>query len=131
MITTTVLTWRSYGSDSNEPELGGIYSDTVRIDSDYDQYSYRVSFIVGEGARDLGILFCIVETYESINFVGELKYCMGEFKTNEGAKLFSQFALNHFIQTETWAVCPSFEPVDYIDGIPHYLNGDEVVSSPL
>ena len=129
MESTTVLTWRSYGSDSNEPKLGGIYSDTVRIHTDYDQYSFKVSFRLGEKGRDLGILFCTVKTYEDNNFVGEMNYCAGEFRTNEGAKLFSQFALNHFIETETWAVCPSFEPVDYIDGTPYFLNGDEVVSS--
>jgi hypothetical protein len=53
---------------------------------------------------------------------------MGQFHTNKGAKLFAQFALNHFIETETWSVCPSFEAVDYIDGDPHTLGGDEIVS---
>jgi hypothetical protein len=121
------LSWDSYSSWApNDNEVGGIYTDSVHFDT-VDDYHFAVSFRVGEG-RQLGLLFAeVVMVYPNRIDTGKLHYCMGQFHTNKGAKLFAQFALNHFIETETWSVCPSFEAVDYIDGDPHTLAG-EIVS---
>ena len=119
------LSWDCY-SQWGEPELGGIYTDCVHFDT-VDDYHFAVSFRVGDG-RQLGLLFAeVVMVYPNI-MTSKLHYCMGQFNTNKGAKLFAQFALNHFIETETWSVCPSFQCVDYIDGDPYTLGGDEIVS---
>ena len=119
------LSWDCY-SQWGEPELGGIYTDCVHFDT-VDDYHFAVSFRVGDG-RQLGLLFAeVVMVYPNI-MTSKLHYCMGQFNTNKGAKLFAQFALNHFIATETWSVCPSFQCVDYIDGDPYTLGGDEIVS---
>lgn len=120
------LSWDAYWSYADQPELGGIYTDCVHFDALGD-YHFAVAFRVGEG-RTLGLLFCEVVIIEPDRYVTKRHYCFGQFHTNKGAKLFSQFALNHFIETETWSVCPAFEPVEYIDGDPHTLGGDEIVS---
>ena len=120
------LSWDCY-SQWGEPELGGIYTDCVHFDT-VDDYHFAVSFRVGDG-RQLGLLFAeVVMIYPNRIDTSKLHYCMGQFNTNNGAKLFAQFALNHFIETETWSVCPSFECVDYIDGDPYGQTGDEIVS---
>jgi hypothetical protein len=122
----TELSWDAYWQWDGEPELGGIYTDTVSIWTE-DKYRFDLSFRVGEG-RTHGILFGEVVTTNPQFEMTKLHYCFGQFYTNNGAKLFAQFALNHFIETETWSVCPSFEAVDYIDGDPFTLSGDEIVS---
>jgi hypothetical protein len=53
---------------------------------------------------------------------------MGQFYTNEGAMKFAQFALDHFAETENWAVCGGFQYVDIIDGEYVTLDGEELVS---
>jgi hypothetical protein len=131
-MTTTLsrytLTWDCYSQwTPKDDEIGGIYTDSVHFDT-VDEFHYVVSFRVGEG-RQLGLLFAeVVMIYPNRIDTSTLHYCMGQFHTNSGAKLFAQFALNHFIETETWSVCPSFECVDYIDGDPCTLGGDEIVS---
>lgn len=122
------LQWDSYSyfAPNDDTETGGIYTQKIKIYAVGD-YIFEVEFRVGEH-RTLGILFCKVTTIDNYNNVSELNYSFGEFMTNKGAKLFSQFALNHFIETENWAVCPCFEPVDYFDGDPFTLAGDEIVS---
>lgn len=119
------LSWDCY-SQWGEPELGGIYTDTVNFYAVGD-YQFAVSFRVGDG-RTLGILFCEVVITEPDRYITKRHYAFGQFRTNNGAKLFAQFALNNFIETENWAVCPSFEPLDYIDGTPYTISGDEIVS---
>ena len=119
------LNWSACRSD-DIPEQGYIYSQEVTVYS-VDGYQYVVSFDVGDGRR-LGLLFVTVEQKDPQGYSHTLNYCLGQFYNNQGAIKFSQFALNHFIETETWSVCPSFEPVDYIDGDPHTLGGDEIVS---
>ena len=123
------LKWDSYSyfATNDETETGGIYSQKVTIHAVGD-YRFEVSFRVGDG-RTLGILFAEVVMIDNYSNVSESNYNFGEFTTNKGAKLFAQFALNNFIETETWSVCPSFEPVDYIDGDPYTLGGDEIVST--
>lgn len=122
------LQWDSYSQwESNDNETGGIYTQKVKIYAVGD-YTFEVEFRVGEG-RTLGILFCKVTAIDNYNNVSELNYAFGEFMTNRGAKLFAQFALNHFIETETWSVCPSFDPIEYINGDPYTLAGDEIVST--
>ena len=122
------LSWDCYSQwEPKDDDIGGIYTDSVHFDT-VDDYHFAVSFRVGEG-RTLGLLFCeVVMIYPNRIDTGTLHYCMGQFYTNSGAKLFAQFALNHFIETEKWSVCPSFEAVDYIDGDPCTLGGDEIVS---
>lgn len=129
MTTTTTpckLSWDTYWQWEGEPDLGGIYTDTVSFWTD-DKYKFTVSFRVGEG-RTLGILFAEVVTVNPQLEMRKMHYCLGQFYKNSGAKLFAQFALDHFIETETWSVCPSFHAVDYIDGDPFTLSGDEIVS---
>ena len=110
-----------------EQTVGGIYSNTIKT-SFRDGYVYEVSFTVGEG-RELGLLFAkVVQTPSRYSSSYELNYCFGEFRTNIGAIKFAEFALKNFIETETWDVVGNFEPVDYIDGVPHHLDGTEVVS---
>jgi hypothetical protein len=120
------LDWQNGTQWANMPELGNIYTDDVTFYT-VDGYRYDVSFEVGSGRR-LGILFASVDQLDPQGYNQSMTYCLGQFYTNEGAILFSQFALNHFIETEKWLVCPSFEAVDYIDGEPHTLAGDEIVS---
>jgi hypothetical protein len=122
------LSWDCYSQwEPKDDDIGGIYTDSVHFDT-VDDYHFAVSFRVGEG-RTLGVLFCeVVMIYPNRIDTSKMHYCFGQFHTNKGAKLFAQFALNHFIETETWSVCPSFEAVDYIDGDPFTLTGDEIVS---
>jgi hypothetical protein len=105
---------------------GYIYTQEVTFYT-VDNYRYVVSFNVDDGRR-LGLLFATVEQKDPQGYSHTLNYCLGQFYNNQGAIKFAQFALNHFIETETWSVCPSFECVDYIDGDPHTLGGDEIVS---
>jgi hypothetical protein len=123
---TTELSWDAYWQWAGEPELGGIYTDTVSFWTD-DNYKFTVSFRVGEG-RTLGLLFAEVVTINPQFEMSKMHYCLGQFYRNSGAKVFAQFALDHFMQTETWSACPSFHCVDYIDGDPFTLSGDELVS---
>ena len=119
------LYWDSYGN--HEPELGGIYTECVHFNA-IGGYHVAVSFRVGDD-RCLGLLFAVVYITEPVDGVERRHYCFGQFHTNKGAKLFAQFALNHFIETETWAVCPSFQPIEYDDGIPiDIISGDEIIS---
>ncbi len=122
------LSWDCYYQWApKDNDLGGIYTDSVHFDT-VDDYHFAVSFRVGEG-RQLGLLFAeVVMVYPNRIDTSKLHYCMGQFYNNQGAIKFSQFALNHFIETETWSVCPSFQAVDYTDGEPHTLAGDEIVS---
>jgi hypothetical protein len=124
-MTNPTLAWNLLGN--YEQTVGGIYSNTIKT-SFHDEYVYEVSFTVGEG-RELGLLFAkVVQTPSVYSSSYELNYCFGEFRTNIGAKKFAEFALKNFIETETWDVVGSFQPVDYIDGVPHHLDGTEVVS---
>ena len=120
------LVWDAYWSYDGMPELGGIYTNTVRVDK-LEDWMFEVSFRMGEG-RTLGVLFCEVVSSRAGEFMGKLHYSFGQFHTNEGAIKFAKFALANFIETEKWDVCPSFEAVDYIDGEPYTLTGDEIVS---
>ena len=104
--------------------VGGIYSNTIR--TTFDDFQYYLTFTVGSG-REFGILFVKVEMTSGAP-TNECNYYLGQFKTNAGAMKFAEFALKNFIETETWDVVGSFQPVDYIDGVPHYLDGTEVVS---
>jgi hypothetical protein len=120
------LIWDAYWSYDGIPELGGIYTNTVRV-YQLEDWMFEVSFRMGEG-RTLGVLFCEVVSSQANKFMGKLHYSFGQFYTNEGAIKFAKFALANFIETEKWDVCPSFEAVDYIDGEPYTLTGDEIVS---
>ena len=121
------LSWDCYSSwMPKDDEIGGIYSNYVHFHAVGD-YKFEVSFRIGEH-RQLGLLFAEVNVTEPDGYVTKRHYCMGQFHTNKGAKLFAQFALNHFIETETWSVCPSFQCVEYINGEPCDLSGDEIVS---
>lgn len=120
------LDWQNGTQWANMPELGDIYTDEVTFYT-VDNYRYDVSFSVGSGRR-IGILFVTVDQQDPQGYNSSMTYCLGQFYSNEGAMLFAQFALNHFIETEKWSVCPGFQYVDYIDGDPHTLAGDEIVS---
>ena len=122
------LTWDTYSQWIEESDqIGGIYSNSI-VFSTEDDYRFTITFRVGEG-RQLGLLFCeVVMDYPNLVDSSSINYCMGQFFTNSGAKLFCQFALNNFIETEKWLVCPSIKWVDYINGEPYTLGGDEIVS---
>jgi hypothetical protein len=120
------LVWDTYWSYDGMPELGGIYSSNVRV-YQLEDWQFEVSFRMGEG-RTLGVLFCEVVSSQKGKFIGKLHYSFGQFYTNEGAIKFAKFALANFIETEKWDVCPSFCAVDYINGEPYTLTGDEIVS---
>jgi len=122
------LTWDTYSQWIEESDqIGGIYSNEI-IFSTEDDYRFTISFSVGE-SRQLGLLFCeVVMIYPDMLNIEIQNYCMGQFFTNNGAKLFCQFALNNFIETQKWLVCPSIQWVDYINGEPYTLGGDEIVS---
>lgn len=119
------LDWSPSRGDTILDE-GYIYSQEVTFYT-VDDYRYVVSFDVGDGRR-LGLLFVKVEQKDPQGYSHTLNYCLGQFYNNQGAIKFAQFAFENFIETENWAVCPSFEPIDYIDGDPHTLGGDEIVS---
>ena len=120
------LEWQNGTQWANFPELGDIYTNQVTFYT-VDGYRYNVSFNVGSGRR-LGVLFVDVVQQDPQGYNTYVTYCLGQFYTNDGAMLFSQFALNNFIETEKWLVCPSFNAVDYINGEPYTLAGDEIVS---
>jgi hypothetical protein len=120
------LDWENGTQWANFPELGDTYTQEVTVRS-LDDYRYVVSFSIGSGRR-LGILFVDVEHYDASGYLQTMHYSLGQFYTNEGAMLFAQFAMNRFVDTEKWDVCPGFECLDYIDGEPHTLAGDEIVS---
>jgi hypothetical protein len=120
------LNWQNGTQWSQFPELGSIYSDQVTFYT-VDGYRYNVSFLVNDG-RQLGLLFVDVEQEDPQGFNQTLRYSLGQFYSNDGAIKFAQFALDHYIETEKWSVCPSFQYVDMIDGDPFTLAGDEIVS---
>lgn len=120
------LNWVNGTQWENFPEIGSIYSEEVTFYT-VDGYRYNVSFLVNDG-RQLGLLFVDVEQEDPQGYSQTLRYCLGQFYNNPGAIKFAKFALDHFIETETWSVCPSFQYVDMIDGEPFTLAGDEIVS---
>jgi hypothetical protein len=120
------LNWINGTQWENFPEIGSIYTDEVTFYT-VDGYRYNVSFFVNDG-RQLGLLFVDVEQKDPQGYNQTLRYCLGQFYNNQGAIKFASFALSHFIETETWSVCPGFQYVDMIDGEPHSLAGDEIVS---
>ena len=120
------LEWQNGTQWANFPELGDIYTNEVTFYT-VDGYRYNVTFKVDSGRR-LGVLFVDVDQQDPQGYNTSVTYCLGQFYTNDGAMLFSQFALNNFIETEKWLVCPSFNAVDYINGEPYTLAGDEIVS---
>jgi hypothetical protein len=120
------LNWQNGTQWENFPELGSIYTEEVTFYT-VDGYRYNVSFLVNDG-RQLGLLFVEVEQEDPQGYNQTLRYSLGQFYSNDGAIKFAQFALDHFIETETWSVCPSFQYVDMIDGDPFTLAGDEIVS---
>lgn len=125
-LTAYTLQWESYSQwGVKSDEIGGIYADEFFYTC--DGYRYGLSFRVGK-SRTLGILFVEVRQKDPNGYTSTLNYSLGQFYTNAGAMKFAQFALHHFIETETWSVCPSFQAVEYIDGDPYTLAGDEIVS---
>ena len=120
------LDWQNGTSWENFPEVGDIYTEDVTFYT-VDGYRYDVSFEVGRGRR-LGMLFASVDQLDPQGYNQSMTYCLGQFYNNQGAIKFAQFALNHLVETETWSVCPSFQAVDYINGEPFTLTGNEIVS---
>jgi len=123
------LTWDTYSSsyELDDSEINGIYSNSI-VFYTLDDFHYGVSFRVGQN-RTLGLLFAqVVIIYPNRLDMETRHYCMGQFYNNKGAKLFSQFALNNFIETENFTHCPGFNAIDYINGEPYTLGGDEIVS---
>jgi hypothetical protein len=121
------LNWVNGTQWENFPELGSIYTDQVSFHTVDNHYRYNLSFFVNDG-RQLGLLFVDLESQDCDGYSENRRYCLGQFYTNTGAIKFAKFALAHFIETETWSVCPSFQYVDMIDGDPFTLAGDEIVS---
>ena len=126
-LSCPTLNWINATRWDNFPELGSIYTDQVKFFTIDNQYQYTLSFLVNDG-RQLGLLFVDVEQEDPEGYSHPLRYSLGQFYTNDGAIKFASFALNHFYDTETWSVCPSFQFVDMIDGDPFTLAGDEIVS---
>jgi hypothetical protein len=120
------VNWNNATQWASMPELGATYSDPIQFWT-VDNYRYTVTFRIGEG-RTLGLLFAEVEQINPDFMSQTMHYCFGQFYTNSGAFKFSQFAMDHFIETETWSVCPGLEAIDWIDGAPYTLTGDELVS---
>lgn len=125
-LSCPTLNWINGSRWDSFPELGTIYSEEVTFYT-VDGYRYNVSFIVNDG-RQLGLLFVDVEQTDCDGYSQTLRYSLGQFYNNQGAMKFAKFALDHFYETETWSVCPSFQYVDMIDGDPFTLAGDEIVS---
>ena len=125
-LCTRKIEWENGTQWANFPELGSIYTQSLLV-FDEDEGKYNLSFHVGDGRR-MGLLFAEVESYDCDGYSHTLNYCLGQFYTNEGAIKFAQFAFEHFCSEFNWKVCPSFECVDYIDGEPYTLAGDEIVS---
>jgi hypothetical protein len=126
-LSCPILQWENGSRWDSFPELGTIYTDQVSFHTVDNHYQYKVSFLVNDG-RQLGLLFVDIESQDCDGYGETRRYCLGQFYTNTGAIKFAQFALDHFIETETWSVCPSFQYVDMIDGDPFTLAGDEIVS---
>jgi hypothetical protein len=118
------LNWYQTTQWANFPTLGEIYSDTYQLIIKDDKY--EIEFRIGDN-RTLGLLFVSVKSTFDYAYQGELNYCLGQFNFNTHAMKFAEFALSHFIETQNWGVCPSFEAVDMFDGVPHTLGGDEIV----
>jgi hypothetical protein len=123
---TRKIEWENGTQWDNFPELGSIYTQSMLVFDEYEG-KYNVSFSVGDGRR-MGILFVDVESYDWDGYAHTMHYSLGQFYTNEGAMKFAQFAFEHFCLEFNWKVCPSFQCLDYIEGDPHTLAGDEVVS---
>jgi hypothetical protein len=126
-ISCPILQWENATSWENFPELGSIYTEEVKFFAVDNAYQYTVSFSVNDG-RQLGLLFVDIASQDCDGYSENRRYCLGQFYTNAGAIKFAQFALEHFYDHENWAVCPSFQYVDMIDGDPFTLAGDEIVS---
>ena len=125
-LCTRKIEWENGTQWANFPELGSIYTQSLLV-FDEDEGKYNLSFHVGDGRR-MGLLFVELESYDCDGYAYTRHYCLGQFYTNEGAIKFAQFAFEHFCSEFNWKVCPSFECVDYIDGEPYTLAGDEIVS---
>jgi hypothetical protein len=125
-LSCPTLQWENGTQWDNFPELGSIYTPEYKVFDNYEGF-YRLRFTVEDGRR-MGLLFVEVESHDCDGYAHTLHYCLGQFYTNEGAIKFAQFAFDHFVSEQNWKVCPSFEAVDYIDGEPYTLAGDEIVS---
>jgi hypothetical protein len=126
-LSCPILQWENGTQWENFPELGSIHSHEVAFFTVDNTYQYKVSFRVNDG-RQLGLLFVDIKSQDCDGYGENRRYCLGQFYTNTGAIKFAQFALEHFYSAENWAVCPSFQYVDMIDGDPFTLAGDEIVS---
>jgi len=124
VLSKYTLQWDQSTQWDNFPQLGSIYSQEVMINAIGD-VTFIVSFHVSDVSSRLGFLFSEVKMIENGN-ESVMHYCFGQFHTNLGAMKFAQFSLNHFIEWEDWAVCPNFTPVDWINGDPIDLAGNEV-----
>lgn len=125
-LCTRKIEWENGTQWANFPELGSIYTQNMLVFDEYEG-KYYVSFDVGS-KRWLGILFVTVESYDCDGYAHTMHYSLGQFYTNEGAIKFAQFAFDHFCSEFNWKVCPSFDAIEYIQGDPYTLAGDEIVS---
>ena len=119
------LQWDQTTQWNNFPELGSIYSQEVVIYA-IGNVTFIVSFQVSDVSSRLGFLFAEVKMIDENKNQTEMHYCFGQFHTNLGAMKFAQFALNHFIEWENWSVCPNFTPIEWINGDPIDLAGNEI-----
>ena len=123
------LQWDQTTQWDNFPELGSIYSQEIVIHAIGD-VTFIVSFNVSDVSTRIGFLFAEVKMIE-FGIDNAMHYCFGQFHTNLGAMKFAQFALNHFIEWENWGVCPNFTPIEWINGDPIDLAGNEVCIEPI
>ena len=119
------LQWDQTTQWENFPELGSIYTQEIVIHT-IGNVTFIVSFHVSDVSSRLGFLFAEVRTIDIYGNETAMHYCFGQFHTNVGAMKFAQFALNHFIEWENWGVCPNFTPIDWTNGDPTDLAGNEI-----
>lgn len=121
------LQWDHSTPWAEPPSLGSVYTQPIKIHAVGD-YTFEVSFHVSDSMLTLGCLFCEVKCTDEFRKESVMNYFFGDFITNMGAMKFAQFALEHFIEWENWAVCPSFEPIEWINGDPiSVLTGEQIV----
>jgi hypothetical protein len=95
-MNTPELTWESRQTR---------YSNTVKTYRD-DGLWLAVRFKINQGC-----LSSSVKTHKTDTLLNEINLDMGKFSSDEGAKLFAQFAVSHFDKTENWDVCPNLKVI--------------------
>lgn len=116
------LNWINSTQYRNEPEVGNIYTDPVKIYwEDYNSVS-EVEFTM------YGTLLMFRSRYCNEEGILESHWCLGHFVNNKFAKQFAKYVLKGYAKTSGLAHCPAALYVDWEGGDAYNLAGELITS---